>query len=89
MNLFETETPNLTLDQLTEDIAIGSFESEDEELNDFLQNDAKNYLTSLLAVTYLIRTYCKRDVHQQTTTIRLPVYYCRCIQKRVAFLREK
>ncbi|GHT57307.1 N-acetyltransferase [Bacteroidia bacterium] len=35
---------------------IKSFESEDEELNDFLLNDAKNYLAQMLAVTYLIET---------------------------------
>jgi GNAT superfamily N-acetyltransferase len=40
---------------LTNDTKIGSFESEDEELNDFLLNDAKNYLLSLLSVTYLIK----------------------------------
>jgi GNAT superfamily N-acetyltransferase len=56
MILFNPETPNLTLDQLTEDTVIGSFESDDEELNDFLLNDAKKYLTSLLSVTYLLRT---------------------------------
>ena len=33
---------------------IKPFESEDEELNDFLHNDAKNYLVQMLAVTYLV-----------------------------------
>ena len=36
------------------DTQIKPFESEDTELNDFLLNDAKNYLTEMLAVTYLI-----------------------------------
>jgi predicted GNAT family N-acyltransferase len=40
---------------LTEDTVINSFESENEELNDFLINDAKNYSSSLLTVTYLIK----------------------------------
>jgi len=33
---------------------IKPFESEDEDLNNFLKNDAKNYLKQRLAVTYLI-----------------------------------
>jgi hypothetical protein len=41
---------------LNKDTEIDSFESEDKELNDFLLNDAKNYFSSLLAVTYLIMT---------------------------------
>ena len=41
---------------LDENIEIKPFESADEELNDFLLNDAKSYLSSLLAVTYLIQT---------------------------------
>jgi GNAT superfamily N-acetyltransferase len=55
MNLLETKTENWVLKQLKEDTIITSFESVDEELNDFLLNDAKNYLTSLLAVTYLLK----------------------------------
>ena len=35
---------------------IKPFESEDKELNDFLFEDAKNYLSEMLAVTYLIET---------------------------------
>jgi GNAT superfamily N-acetyltransferase len=35
---------------------IQPFESEDQDLNDFLFNDAKDYLKSLLAVTYTYRT---------------------------------
>jgi predicted GNAT family N-acyltransferase len=42
--------------RLEETMEIKPFESADEELNDFLFNDAKKYLSSLLAVTYLIQT---------------------------------
>ena len=45
----------IRLVRLTEDMVIKSFESEDKDLNDFLLNDAKNYLKSLLAVTYLLQ----------------------------------
>jgi predicted GNAT family N-acyltransferase len=41
---------------MEESTVIKSFESEDKDLNDFLQHDAKNYLKSLLAVTYLLQT---------------------------------
>jgi predicted GNAT family N-acyltransferase len=41
--------------KLEENLSIQSFESEDKDLNDFLLNDAKNYLKSLLAVTYLLQ----------------------------------
>jgi GNAT superfamily N-acetyltransferase len=44
------------LDVLSQDTIIKSFESEDQDLDDFLFNDAQNYLKSLLAVTYLIHT---------------------------------
>jgi predicted GNAT family N-acyltransferase len=40
--------------RLEEDTPISSFDCGDNDLNDFLQNDAKSYLTSMLAVTYLI-----------------------------------
>ena len=40
--------------RLEEDTPISSFDCGDNDLNDFLQNDAKNYLMSMLAVTYLI-----------------------------------
>ena len=43
-----------TFKRLEVDTEIQPFESEDDELNDFLLNDAKNYLTQKLAVTYLI-----------------------------------
>jgi predicted GNAT family N-acyltransferase len=38
------------------DLKIKPFDCGDADLNDFLMNDAKNYLASLLAVTYLIQT---------------------------------
>ncbi|GHT75746.1 N-acetyltransferase [Bacteroidia bacterium] len=51
INGIEVKTRRLKLD--TE---IKPFESEDEELNDFLHQDAKNYLAQKLAVTYLFET---------------------------------
>jgi GNAT superfamily N-acetyltransferase len=44
------------MEPLQQDSIVASFESEDEELNDFLLNDSKNYLNSMLAVTYVFRT---------------------------------
>ncbi|GHT10006.1 N-acetyltransferase [Bacteroidia bacterium] len=44
---------NLQLIRLEEDTPISSFDCGDMDLNDFLLNDAKNYLKSMLAVTYL------------------------------------
>ena len=41
--------------RLKEDTPISSFDCGDNDLNDFLLNDAKNYLKSMLAVTYLIK----------------------------------
>jgi GNAT superfamily N-acetyltransferase len=41
--------------RLEESTPISSFDCGDIDLNDFLQNDAKNYLRSMLAVTYLIK----------------------------------
>jgi len=41
--------------RLEENTPISSFDCGDNDLNDFLQNDAKNYLKSMLAVTYLIK----------------------------------
>jgi GNAT superfamily N-acetyltransferase len=55
MNLGNVENINWVLTQLKKETLIDFFESTDEELNDFLHNDAKNYLSSLLAVTYLIK----------------------------------
>ena len=47
--------------RLTEETEIKPFDCGDNDLNDFLSNDAKNYLSSLFAVTYLIQ--------QETETI--------------------
>ena len=44
------------LKRLDFDTEIKPFESEDEDLNSFLRDDAKNYLEQLLAVTYLIES---------------------------------
>jgi predicted GNAT family N-acyltransferase len=41
--------------RLTGDTEIKPFDCGDNDLNDFLSNDAKNYLKSLFAVTYLIQ----------------------------------
>jgi GNAT superfamily N-acetyltransferase len=47
---------NIRLVRLGENAVILPFESEDKDLNDFLLNDAKSYLKSLLAVTYMYQT---------------------------------
>ena len=57
---FEGELKRLNLDSI-----IKPFESEDGELNDFLLNDARNYLVQRLAVTYVIEN--------ETDTI---AYFC-------------
>ena len=41
--------------RLEEDTPISSFDCGDIDLNDFLHDDAKNYLNSMLAVTYLVK----------------------------------
>ena len=41
--------------RLEENTPLSSFDCGDIDLNDFLQNDAKNYLRAMLAVTYLIK----------------------------------
>jgi hypothetical protein len=41
--------------RLNEETHISSFDCGDIDLNEFLLNDAKNYLKSMLAVTYLIK----------------------------------
>jgi GNAT superfamily N-acetyltransferase len=41
--------------RLTQDANIKTFECADKDLNDFLLNDAKNYLKAMLAVTYVIQ----------------------------------
>ncbi|MDR3296916.1 MAG: hypothetical protein LBS94_01620, partial [Prevotellaceae bacterium] len=47
---------NLQMEALTTGTLLGAFESSDAELNDFLFNDAKSYLSALLAVTFLIKS---------------------------------
>lgn len=44
---------NLEFITLTESIELPPFKCEDDDLNDFLYNDAKPYLRELMAVTYL------------------------------------
>ena len=39
--------------QLTEDMPLLPFVSEDKDLNNFLTEDAKNYSRDLMAITYL------------------------------------
>ncbi|GHT35744.1 N-acetyltransferase [Bacteroidia bacterium] len=46
---------SLQLIRLEEDTPISSFDCGDTDLNGFLLNDAKNYLKSMLAVTYLYK----------------------------------
>ncbi|GHT56247.1 N-acetyltransferase [Bacteroidia bacterium] len=41
--------------RLEEDTPISSFDCGDIDLNDFLFNDAKNYLKVMLAITYLVK----------------------------------
>ncbi|GHT22821.1 N-acetyltransferase [Bacteroidia bacterium] len=41
--------------RLEEDTPVSSFDCGDMDLNDFLLNDAKNYLKTMLAVTYLVK----------------------------------
>jgi len=41
--------------RLQEDTPISSFDCGDIDLNDFLLNDAKNYLKAMLTVTYLVK----------------------------------
>ena len=55
MTTQQLTSAGIRLVRLSEDTEISSFESEDKDLNDFLRNDAKNYLKSLLAVTYLLQ----------------------------------
>jgi predicted GNAT family N-acyltransferase len=64
--------------QLQLDTVIKPFESEDEELNDFLHNDAKNYLVQRLAVTYLIEN--------ETDTI---AYFCLSNDTVQRFMADK
>jgi len=53
MNIIEGKI--LQLMRLEESTSISSFNCGDIDLNDFLLNDAKNYIKSMLAVTYLFK----------------------------------
>ena len=45
---------NFTFRQIETDTEIKSFDCGDADLNDFLVSDAKNYLRSMMALTYLL-----------------------------------
>lgn len=45
---------SLTFNKLSQDYSIKPFDCGDADLNGFLFDDAKNYLTELMATTYLI-----------------------------------
>jgi GNAT superfamily N-acetyltransferase len=47
---------NLKLIRLEDDTPLSSFDCGDADLNEFLLNDAKNYLKAMLAVTYLLQS---------------------------------
>jgi GNAT superfamily N-acetyltransferase len=44
-----------TIEKLRPDSIIGDFESTDQELNEFLHNDALKYIRNRLAATYLVK----------------------------------
>jgi len=48
-----TDFQHLQFQQLTAQTVLSSFDCGDEDLNNFLQDDAKRYLDDLMAVTYL------------------------------------
>lgn len=52
---------NFTFRQIESDTEIKPFDCGDEDLNDFLISDAKNYLRAMMALTYLLEdnTECK------------------------------
>jgi len=52
---FEEIKAGSNISRLTAETEIKPFDCGNNDLNDFLNNDAKNYLTSLFAVTYLIQ----------------------------------
>lgn len=57
----------LTFRQIEPDTTIKTFDCGDSDLNAFLHEDAKNYLDSMLAVTYLL------EDHEANKTV---AYYC-------------
>lgn len=50
---------NFTFRQIEADTEIKSFDCGDADLNDFLVTDAKNYLQSMMALTYLLEDEAK------------------------------
>lgn len=52
---------NLKLSKLTQDFTIPSFDCGDDDLNDFLINDSKNYSSQLIATTFIL--------HQENKTV--------------------
>lgn len=50
---------NFTFRQIEADTEIKSFDCGDSDLNDFLVTDAKNYLQSMMALTYLLEDEAK------------------------------
>jgi len=46
---------NIDIIRLEDDTPLSSFDCGDADLNEFLLNDAKNYLKAMLAVTYLVK----------------------------------
>jgi GNAT superfamily N-acetyltransferase len=66
--MIESLGNNACIVRLNNDTEIKSFESGNEDLNNFLLNDAKDYLASLLSVTYIIQSdsdtvayYCRKS----------------------------
>jgi predicted GNAT family N-acyltransferase len=58
--MYEKLNPlNCKVERLTAESNITAFDCGDDDLNNFLLEDAKNYLTDLFAVTYLIQTDSK------------------------------
>jgi GNAT superfamily N-acetyltransferase len=54
--MIESLSKNACIVRLNNDTEVKSFESGNEDLNNFLLNDAKDYLASLLSVTYIIQS---------------------------------
>ena len=48
-----------SIERLTTETAVDAFDCGDDDLNNFLTEDAKNYLADLFTVTYLIQTETK------------------------------
>ena len=63
-----------TVTRLTTETELKCFDCGDDDLNDFLNKDAKNYLASLLAVTYLIKTETKIIAYFSLSNDRITRY---------------